>query len=253
LPIRVIRKDGKIYKNTLDSLITAHTKKYTETHPGKHEKEGLVKMKKTIDMLIIVAVMTLVVMPSGTQAADFDLQEADIHDRMTYHRAVDAAVWAMPLMNFKFYRDALADAGVGPNDVGYFSKLQDWRFQTATPNNTTPYILTYWNLKDGPIVVEMPSSAEGIGIFGTIMDSWQRSLDDVGAKGRDGGRGAKYVLVPPNYDGELPPNAFVYEQETYYGFTVLRPIMAGGATPENLAKATALTKQVKIYPLVSTR
>jgi hypothetical protein len=128
-------------------------------------------MKKTIDMLIIVAVMTLVVMPSGTQAADFDLQEADIHDRMTYHRAVDAAVWAMPLMNFKFYRDALADAGVGPNDVGYFSKLQDWRFQTATPNNTTPYILTYWNLKDGPIVVEMPSSAEGIGIFGTIMDS----------------------------------------------------------------------------------
>jgi len=41
----------------------------------------------------------------------------------------------------------------------------------------------------------------------------------------------------------------VYEQKTRYGFTVLRPIMTGGATPENLAKATAFTKKIKIYPL----
>ena len=94
-----------------------------------------------------------------------------IGERTLHHRAIDAAVWAMPLMNFKFYRDALADAGVGPNDVGDYSKLQDWKFQTATPNNTTPYILSYWNLKDGPIVVEMPASVEGVGVFGTIMDA----------------------------------------------------------------------------------
>lgn len=204
-------------------------------------------MKKMMTM--VMAAILMVVAPVLSQGDEFDLQKADVHDRMTYHRAIDAAVWAMPLMNFKFYRDALADAGVGPNDVGYFSKLQDWKFQTATPNNTTPYILTYWNFKDGPVVVEMPPSAEGIGIFGTLLDAWQRPIDDVGAKGRDGGQGAKYLLVPPNYDGELLPNALVYEQETYYGWIALRPIMAGGATPENLAKATALTKQLRIYPL----
>jgi hypothetical protein len=77
-------------------------------------------------------------LPVLAQGDGFDLQKADVNDRMTYHRAIDAAVWAMPLMNFKFYRDALVDVGVGPSDVGYFSKLQDWRFQTATPNNTTP-------------------------------------------------------------------------------------------------------------------
>ena len=65
-------------------------------------------------------------------------EEQTIGQRMTHHRAIDAAVWAMPLMNYKFYRDALIDAGVGPNDVGYFSKVQNWKFQTATPNNTTP-------------------------------------------------------------------------------------------------------------------
>ena len=105
---------------------------------------------------------------SQVPAEEFDLQKADVHDRMLYHRAIDAAVWAMPLMNYKFYRDALADAGVGPNDVGYFSKLQDWRFQTATPNNTTPYICTYWNIKDGPIVVEIPAAEAGVAIFGTV-------------------------------------------------------------------------------------
>jgi hypothetical protein len=109
--------------------------------------------------------------------------------------------------------------------------------------------LTYWNFDDGPVVLEMPASVEGIGVFGTIMDAWQRPIDDVGAVGRDGGRGAKYLLVPPDYDGELLPNALVYEQETYNGWVVLRPIMAGGATEENLAKATALTKQLKVYPL----
>ncbi|MFZ9024716.1 MAG: hypothetical protein ACO3BO_08200, partial [Anaerohalosphaeraceae bacterium] len=103
------------------------------------------KIKK--GYILTVTVLIAIVLAIPVQAKDFDWQQADVHDRMLYHRAIDAAVWAMPLMNFKFYRDALADAGVGPNDVGYFSKLQDWRFQTATPNNTTPYILTYWNMK----------------------------------------------------------------------------------------------------------
>jgi hypothetical protein len=175
-------------------------------------------------------------------------EEMTRSDRVLHHRAMEAAIWAMPLMNFKSYRDALIDAGVGPNDIGYFSKMQDWKFQTATPNNTTPYILAHWNVKDGPIVVEIPPSADGVAIFGTLMDAWQRPLDDVGAVGRDAGRGAKYLLLPPDYDGPLLPNALVYRQRTHNGFVILRPIIAD-ASPENLAKAVALTKKVKIYPL----
>ncbi|GAB2510753.1 DUF1214 domain-containing protein [Microbulbifer agarilyticus] len=202
-------------------------------------------MKRTLSLIVVGAI----VMSFAVRAAEFDVGKADLHERMTYHRAIDAAVWAMPLMNFKFYRDSLVKNGVGPNDIGFNSKLQDWRFQTATPNNTTPYIHAHWNLDKGPIVVEMPASEDGVGIFGTIMDAWQRPLEDVGAKGRDKGAGAKYLLVPPGYDGKLLPNALVYEQETNNGFAVLRPILPGGATDENMAKATALTKKIRIYPL----
>ena len=69
-------------------------------------------------------------------------KDQNLHEQMMHSRAVEAVVWAMPLMNYKFYRDALINAGVGPNDIGYFSEVQDWRFQTATPNNTTTVMRT---------------------------------------------------------------------------------------------------------------
>jgi hypothetical protein len=200
-------------------------------------------IKQSIEASLAVMLLLFVTL-SPAQARE----EMTRSDRVLHHRAMEAAIWAMPLMNFKFYRDALIDAGVGPNDIGYYSKMQDWKFQTATPNNTTPYILAHWNVKDGPIVVEIPPTDDGVAIFGTLMDAWQRPLDDVGAVGRDKGRGAKYLLLPPEYDGPLLPNALVYRQRTHNGFMILRPIIAD-ASPENLAKAVALTKKVKIYPL----
>jgi hypothetical protein len=206
------------------------------------------KVKSNLKAILAIVLTVGMALAAHVNAKEFNVNKADVHDRMHYHRAIDAAVWAMPLMNFKFYRDALAGAGVGPNDIGYFSKLQNWKFQTATPNNTTPYIMTYWNLNDGPMVIELPPSSPDVGIFGTLMDAWQRPIDDVGALGRDKGKGATYLLVPPGYDGPLLPKALVYEQRTNNGFIVLRPIIKG-ATPENLAKATEFVKQIKIYPI----
>ena len=108
--------------------------------------------------------------------------------------------------------------------------------------------MTHWTVKDGPIVVEIPAATADVGIFGTIMDAWQRPLDDVGAAGRDRGQGAQYLLVPQGYNGPLLPGALVYEQRTDNGFAVLRPIIAD-ASPENLAKAAEYVRQMKVYAL----
>jgi len=175
-------------------------------------------------------------------------KEQTVHERMFHHRAVDAVVWAMPLLNFKQFREGHKAIGVEYNDIAYHSKIQDWKFQTATPNDTTPYVNFFWTTKDGPVVVEIPPSAEGVGIFGTLMDAWQRPLEDVGAKGKDAGLGAKYLMLPPGYDGELLPGAYTLPQRTYNGFAILRAIIAD-SSPENLAKAAAFAKKIKIYPL----
>ncbi len=188
--------------------------------------------------------LTLVVLCLGVAHA----AEQDVHDRMFHHRSIDAVVWAMPLLNFKGFRDGHAAVGVGYNDIAYHSKVQNWKFQTATPNDTTPYVNFYWNIEDGPVVVEIPPSADGVGIFGTIMDAWQRPIDDVGAAGRDKGRGGKYILLPEGYDGPLLPTSYTYQQRTNHGFAILRPIIAD-ASPENLAKAAKFAQRIKVYPL----
>ncbi len=175
-------------------------------------------------------------------------KEPTISERVMHYRAIDSVVWAMPLLNFKQFRDGHKALGVKQNDIAYYGKIQDWKFQTATPNNTTPYVNFFWNIEDGPVVVEIPPSADGVGIFGTLMDAWQRPIDDVGAKGRDKGNGAKYVLVPEGYQGPLLPKAYTYPQRTNNGFAVLRAIIPD-ASPENLKKAAEFAKKIKVYPL----
>jgi len=175
-------------------------------------------------------------------------KEQSIHERMAHHRAIEAVVWAMPMLNFKQFRDGHRDIGVGYNDIAYHTKIQDWKFQTATPNNTTPYVNFFWNIEDGPVVIEIPPSEEGVGIFGTLMDAWQRPIDDVGGKGRDKGNGGKYVMVPEGYQGELLSRAYTYHQRTNNGFAILRAIIPD-ASPENVAKAAAFAQKIKVYPL----
>jgi hypothetical protein len=203
-------------------------------------------MKETKKSIVAVVTATTLLVSCLSAASG---EEQSLHEKMLHSRAIDAVVWAMPMMNFKQWRDGHMALGAGYNDITYNSTVQDWKYQTATPNNTTPYIDYFWTLKDGPVVVEIPASADGIGIFGTLMDVWQRPIDDVGASGRDKGNGGKYVLVPAGYEGPLLPNAYTYQQRTVNGFAILRPIMSGGPTAENLEKAAEFAKTIKVYPL----
>ncbi len=64
----------------------------------------------------------------GISSLGIDFQPASaeqptIHERMFHSRAVEAVVWAMPLLNFKGFRDGHASVGVGYNDIGYHSKI----------------------------------------------------------------------------------------------------------------------------------
>ena len=175
--------------------------------------------------------------------------EATLVERVAHSRAFESVIWSVPLMNYKAIRDGYrVGAGVGYNDVAYHSKIQTWELEIPTGNNTTPYVIAYWTVKDGPVVVEIPASTEDVSLFGAMMDSWQRPIGDVGPAGRDGGRGAKYLIVPPDYQGVLPVGYLVLRQKTYEGFFLLRPVIADNSE-SNLKKAEQFAKQIKIYPL----
>jgi len=105
----------------------------------------------------------------GAAAHTFSAYSLAEHTR--YRRAVEAAIWGMPIVSVDAMRQAfLRDAGARYNDIVYLSKQADWKFQIATPNASTWYVYVPINTKSGPVVLDIPP-AVGAGLFGTLNDA----------------------------------------------------------------------------------
>ena len=74
------------------------------------------------------------------------------------------------------------------------------------------------------MVLEIPP-ADGGSITGTIMDSWQIALEDVGPAGVDKGKGGKYLITPPDYKDKAPDGYIHLPSQTYQGYALLRSIL----------------------------
>ena len=93
--------------------------------------------------------------------------------------------------------------GADYNDVIITSELLDSKSLFLTGNADTVYYLSVIDLSKGPMVIEQPS--DGVG---TINDMWFSWIIDVGGPGPDRGRGGKYLIVGPDYDGPLPEGGY---------------------------------------------
>src|ERR671912_274745 len=93
----------------------------------------------------------------------------ELHERSLYRRAVEAAIWGMPAVNFDMMFQALVrDAHGGANQIVYWSRLLDWKNQTLTPNPDAIYLMPFFDTKEaGPMVLEVPPSGEGGVIVGS--------------------------------------------------------------------------------------
>jgi hypothetical protein len=85
------------------------------------------------------------------------------------------------------------------------------------------------DLKDGPIVVEVPS-----GILGLADDAWMRYIVDAGFAG------------PPGYTGTVPEGYFVARSRTYKVWFGARGFAVNGDTSPAVK---AFKEQWKVYPL----
>ena len=146
-----------------------------------------------------------------------------------------AAIWG-------FHQAFTRDLTVGPTDFVIFRA--DANGLALTANTETIYGVTVLDTKpDGPIVVEVPPK-----VLGLLNDQWMRPMGDMGIAGPDQGKGGRYLLVPPGYDGELPSEGFVAKMplRTYRQWFVLRAFMGPGGDPE---PGMATLRETKIYPL----
>jgi hypothetical protein len=154
--------------------------------------------------LASVCIITLVLLAqSATAQNTTPLTFEELNRRTIERRAVDAVIWGVPVVSLDMMRQAyFRDGKAEYNDIIWWPKGATWKNQSLATNTIVRYIYFFSNTKkDGPVVFELPPAVAGAASFyGTIMYAWQVPLTDVGV----GGRGGKYLLLPPDYKGEVP-------------------------------------------------
>jgi hypothetical protein len=90
-----------------------------------------------------------------------------------------------------------------------------------------------------------------------LLDAWQRPipgptlrgqsyLGDVGFFGPDQGKGAKFLLLPPGYNGTIPDGHFVFRSQTNNVIIFLRGFYQD---PADLSPGVKTLEAVRVYPL----
>jgi hypothetical protein len=167
-----------------------------------------------------------------------------LHEHLTFIRGVEAFLSGIPAASLEALRRGLADAGgVTSHHCVLFDGLMDSNPLFLTGNTDTVYALLMLDLaRDGATVVEVPP---GCGP-GTIDDAWFRFVIDLGSPGPDRGRGGKYLILPPDHEGEVPGGYFTATSPSYTNLLILRGFLVDG---EPDAAATMFREGVRVYPL----
>ena len=161
---------------------------------------------------------------SATAQNTTSLTPEELHGRTVERRAVDAVIWGLPLVGEDAVKQAaFRDGKANYNDIVWWPKGGGWKNQSPTPNVNTRYMYFFINTKqDGPVVVELPPAVPGASFYGTIEDAWYVPLVDIGFEGK----GGKYLVLPPDYKGDVPDGYIVVRPATYNTMTLLRSILA---------------------------
>ena len=123
-------------------------------------------------------------------------------------RGVEAFLSSYQGASIEAVRRGFAEVGVEDGQVLIFGELMDSASLFLTANSDTIYFLSFVDLTDGPMVLDVPVLPAPSAILGTIDDAWFRWVTDFGLPGPDRGEGGRYLLVGPGYEGPLPDSGF---------------------------------------------
>ncbi|WP_353049681.1 DUF1254 domain-containing protein [Falsiruegeria litorea] len=167
---------------------------------------------------------------------------SNIYDNLDLIRSTTAFLDGMKIASLRGLLMGYASEGVAPNDILIHSGLMDARSLWLTPNTTTIYVGAHLDTSQGPMVMDVPA-----GLLGILDDAAFDYVTDIGALGPDKGEGGKYLILPPEYEGEIPDGYFVFESKSYDHWLVLRASPdPDGSTEGPVAK---IKERLNIYPL----
>ncbi len=187
-----------------------------------------------------------------------------VYDNLDFMRGVEVFLNFVPATSIEGMRLGMKEMGVDNyNKVMVLDNLMDAKSLFLTGNASTVYASAVLDLeKDGPTVIEMPAGAGP----GTIDDAFFRFVVDMGAPGPDRKKGGMYIILPPDYKGDLKPtpNSFkdnssvkvevggkmhdvwIAQSRSYTNWMILRGFLVDGK-PDAASKMWR--EGLKIYPL----
>src|SRR4051812_47605115 len=167
-------------------------------------------------------------------------------EELDYQRALQAYLWAVPMVNaIEFWR-ALIDAGVSPTEP---SLLVFDRPLTPAPADIAAdgqviYAFTILDLAEtGPVMAEIPA-----GFLGNFWDFHHRGLEVIGAGAS--AQGGKFLLLPPGQEGAGPRGSIVVRCRTNKIFGGGRCLVKPGDSTERFIDLLA---SIRLYPLAQAR
>ena len=167
-----------------------------------------------------------------------------VYDNLDRMRAVE--VFLDNVGALSVYGVISGNASIGlsqPNQIAVAEKLLDSHSLYLTGNTSTMYSIGHLDLEAyGPTVVEVPP-----GMLGMLDDAWMRFVENFGVAGPDRGKGGKYLVLPPNYKGEVPEGYFVVKAPTFTNWFFMRGSIADGLAPA----LKNIKDNLKVYPLKS--
>src|SRR5512134_2907542 len=90
-----------------------------------------------------------------------------LYDNLDFQRAVQAYLLGLAPVSQYANRKGILECGPANLTVPIFENIMNARSLFLTPNNNTPYTWFWLNLKDGPLVMEIPPR-----VLGLIDDMW---------------------------------------------------------------------------------
>ncbi|NEP87565.1 MAG: DUF1254 domain-containing protein [Okeania sp. SIO2C2] len=181
-----------------------------------------------------------------------------VFDNLDFLRGVETFLNGIPATSLEGIRLGMAEMGAEKfNQCLIFDELMDSNPLFLTGNTDTVYASVILDLKEGPTIVEIPPECGP----GTVNDAFFRFVVDMGAPGPDKGNGGMYMILPPDYEGELKPTegdepveveiggkmqaVYISQSTSYINWLILRGFLVDGKpdTSSNMFR-----NGLKIYP-----
>ncbi len=192
--------------------------------------------------------------PAADAGKDKATAEAAAKEKEALDTAVDAYVYAYPLVTMEYTRRVSTNVAAPEGDkapMGQFAKLREYpnaSYKTVTaPNADTLYTVVWLDVSKEPWVVSIPDLKGRYALF-PMLSGWT-DVFQVPGKRTTGTGAQKYAITGPGWSGTLPPGVTEYKSPTGMVWLLGRIYCTG--TPQDYKAVHALQDQMSAVPLSS--